>query len=426
MRSLLFGLVACVQRGLKSLSPQRLRPPRFALPASGRGSENQLPRNGELGHPLSLALPREGGGDKIRALMLSFIIFGAGIPLALAEDVLQLTPVQLDSLGVRFAAPVAVQGALGSAWSGLVSVPPAGFEQVVAPLAGRVLRVAVAAGDEVVAGQVLLSMFSPDWVALNQAVQSARASEGLAAQTYAREQRLWKEGIGIERRVREAETALQQARIEREAAVVRLRGAGGVLESSASESELAIRAPRAGRVLSLSVLPGAGLSAGEAVASLSSTNARWVEADVPVSVASTLRMGQAARVDAALGAELHGKVLAIGSVVEVARQTVSVRVALENAEALRPGLRVSLRFDEDAAQGLWRVPRAALVQVDGALSVFVKRGEQVLPLVVKTSGVSEAQPAVQAALLQGDKVAVEGAVLLKGAWDGRASGGAAQ
>jgi len=80
---------------------------------------------------------------------------------------------------------------------------------------------------------------------------------------------------------------------------------------------------------------------------------------------------------------------------------------------------VSLRFEDGVQQALWRVPRAALVQVDGALSVFVKRAERVLPLAVKTQGMSEAQPAIQAAFVVGDQVAVEGAVLLKGAWDGR-------
>ncbi len=354
------------------------------------------------------------------------VLLLAGAQVALAEEALNLTPAQLGSLGVRFAAPVPVHSATGSAWSGLVSVPPAGFEQVVAPLAGRVLRVAVAAGDEVQAGQVLLGMYSPDGVALSQALQSAQASEGLAAQTLAREQRLLKDGIGIERRVREAEVALQQARIEREAAAARLRGAGGSLDKrAANETELAIRAPRAGRVLSLNVLPGAWLNAGEGVASLSSTAERWVEADVPVGVANTLRIGQRAGVDADLGTDVPGKILAIGSVVEVARQTVSVRVALENAELLRPGLRVSLRFEDGVPQALWRVPRAALVQVDGALSVFVKRAERVLPLAVKTQGMSEAQPAIQAALAAGDQVAVEGAVLLKGVWDGRVTGSAA-
>ena len=370
---------------------------------------------------------RQGEGNKIRALHASslplafalLLAWGISLP-ALAEDGLKLTPTQLDSLGVRFAAPVAAQGALGSAWSGLVSVPPAGFEQVVAPLQGRVLRVAVAAGDEVVAGQLLLTVFSPDWVDLSQTLQSAKANEGLAAQTLAREQRLWKEGIGIERRVREAEVALQQARIAREAAAARLRGVGGAADKPAMrESELAITAPRAGRVLSLNALPGAWLDAGAAVASLSSTAERWVEADVPVSVANTLRIGQAAVVDAALGEDLNGKVLAIGSVVDSTRQTVSVRVALENADALRPGLRVSLRLSEGGQQTLWRVPRAALAQVDGALSVFVKRGEQVLPLAVKSQGSSDAQPAIQAALQPGDLLAVEGAVLLKGAWEGR-------
>jgi hypothetical protein len=110
--------------------------------------------------------------------------------------------------------------------------------------------------------------------------------------------------------------------------------------------------------------------------------------------------------------------------VDAARQTVMVRVTVDNAEVLRPGLRVPLRFAETAPQALWRVPRAALVQVDGALSLFVQRKDKVLPLAVISQGLSDAQPAVMAPLMPGDRVAVEGAVLLKGAWDGR--GGAAE
>ena len=362
----------------------------------------------------------------IRAIPLMALLVLAGGQAAFAADVLSLTPTQLASLGVRFEAPVAVSGAQSSVWSGMVSVPPQGFEQVVAPLAGRVVRVAVAAGDEVAAGQVLLSVFSPDLVNLTQAWQSAQASEALAAQTLAREQRLWKEGIGIERRVREAETAVQQARIEREAAAARLRGAGvNVDKNAAVGAELAIRAPRAGRVLSLQALPGAWLAAGEVVAGLSATEARWVEADVPVNTANSLRVGQMATIEAAQDLSLSGRVLAIGSLVDAARQTVSVRVAVEHAADLRPGLRVSLRFADAAHQALWRMPRAALVQVDGALAVFVKRGDTVLPLAVKSQGSSEAQPALSGAFQAGDQVVVEGAVLLKGAWDARAEAGAA-
>jgi len=365
------------------------------------------------------------GLDKIRGVLLLVLLSLSGAQFSLAEDALNLTPTQLDSLGVRFAAPQAASAAQGSAWSGMVSVPPQGFEQVVATSAGRVLRLEVAAGDTVAASDALLSLFSPDVVTMTQAWQSAKANEALAAQTLAREQRLLKEGIGIERRVREAQTALQQARIEREAAAARLQGAGASLDKSlSSTSEMLIRAPRGGQILSLHALPGAWLGVGEVVASISSTAARWVEADVPVSIANTLQKNQRALVEVAPGESMAGKLLAIGSVVDAARQTVMARVLLEDAATLRPGLRVSLRFDESKAQGLWRVPKSALVQVDGALSVFVKRNDRVLPLAVTNQGMSDAQPAIRAEFAPGDAVAVEGSILLKGAWDGRAASGA--
>lgn len=347
--------------------------------------------------------------------------FMAGSVYAAEAPGLSLSPTQQLSLGVRLAPLQAAQSSLGSAWSGVVRMPPSGFEQIVAPLSGRVLRVEVAAGEEVKAGQVLMTLFSADWVNLTQAVKSAQANEALVTQTLAREQRLWREGIGVERRVREAETALQQARIEREAAQARLAGAsGGQVASLVCNTELVVRAPRAGRLLTLDALPGAALNAGEPVASLGFTAQRWVEAEVPLSMAQTLQPGQTALIDGNEGANLNGKVLALGSVVDSARQTVNVRVGLEQGESLRPGQRVALRFAEGQSAGLWRVPRAALVQVDGALSVFVQRGEVFLPVAVQERGLADGIPAVQGAFLPADRVAVEGAVLLKGAWEARA------
>lgn len=345
------------------------------------------------------------------ALFLSF-------SLAQAGDILDLSKAQIDALGLQFAAPQRAESVSGPAWSGSVMLPPDGYEQIVAPLPGRIVRVHAAAGDAVVPNQPLVTLYSPALVQLVQDYQRARASEDLAGQTLSREQRLTKEGIGVERRVREAEIALRQTRIEREALSARLDLAGVSAKTLSNPrtttAEVILRAPRAGKLLMLDAQPGAWLNEGEVATALSYTSIRWIEAEVPLEQADTLKAGQSARI---LPGELSGTVLAVGLTADPARQTVAVRVEVQDGEALRFGQRAQARFTESGM--LWRVPRSAVVQIDGHDSIFVRRADAILPLSAKQRGHEADAALIEAALQAADQIVTQGAIALKGTWQAR-------
>lgn len=339
------------------------------------------------------------------------------LPLAQAGEGLTLNKAQVEALGLTLAPPQQAEAASGPAWPGTVTLPPDGHEQLVAPLAGRVVRVHAASGVTVQAGQPLVTLYSPALVQLVQDAQRARAGEDLATQTLAREQRLIKEGIGVERRVREADIALRQARIEREALDARLSLAG--LDAKATKgritAEVTLRAPRAGSLLMLDAQPGAWLDEGEPAAALAYTPTRWIEAEVPLEQARTLKPGQSARI---LPGEMDGTLLAVGLTADPHRQTVMARVELPGAEGLRPGQRVQVRLAESQA-GLWRVPRSAIVQVDGHDSVFVQRAGQLIPLKALAHGHEADAALIEADLQPNDRIVTRGAIALKGAWQAR-------
>ncbi|MEW6765448.1 MAG: efflux RND transporter periplasmic adaptor subunit [Pseudomonadota bacterium] len=349
-------------------------------------------------HPLLLGL----------ALLLSPV-------LLLAEEALKLSQAQIDALGLRFEQPATADAASGPAWSGTVTLPPDGHELVVAPLAGRIVRVHASSGDAVTAGQALFTLYSPALVQLAQDYQQARAGEDLARQTLAREQRLLKEGIGIERRVREAEIAVRQASTQTRGLGARLALAGiatrSLAEGSAVSAEITLKAPRDGQLLRLDVLPGTWLDEGEAAAELGYTRDRWIETDVPAEQAASLRPGQAARVQPG---ELTGRVLAIGPTVDARLQTLAVRVGIEKAEALRPGQRVQVRFAE--AGQVWRVSSSAMVRIEARDMLFVQRGAVLQPLPIQVREHNADAALVSAELRPGDRVVIQGAIALKAAW----------
>ncbi|MFZ5465866.1 MAG: efflux RND transporter periplasmic adaptor subunit [Pseudomonadota bacterium] len=362
--------------------------------------------------------------------------------LSQAGEALTLSPAQIESLGLRFAPPAQAQTASGAAWPGKVTLPPDGHEQLVAPLPGRVTRVHASAGGTVKAEQPLLTIYSPALVQLVQDYQRARASEDLARQTLAREQRLVKEGIGVERRVREAEIALRQASAETRGLAARLGLAGiapdrlpgngtALSEQHCREQcrdasrppeggiqgwipQLTLRAPRDGALLMLSASPGTWLDEGEAAAELAYTDRRWVEAEVPLEQATKLSPGQSVQVQPG---DLAGKALAVGLTADAQRQTVQVRIELPQGSALRPGQRVQVRFAEDGK--VWQVPPSAIVRIGGQDRVFVQRGDGIIPIPVVQRGSAGDAVLVAGELKADDRVVHQGAIALKAAWQAR-------
>jgi len=353
----------------------------------------------------------------LRLLLLGVAVFCSAVP-SQADESITLSPTQIESLGLRFAPPELAQDALGPAWPGTVGLPPDGYELLVAPLPGRVTRIHASAGSKVKAEQPLLTLYSPALVQLVQDYQRARASEDLARQTLVREQRLAQEGIGVERRVREAEIALRQARSETRGLAMRLKLAGVNPDRWPDKGEamaaLTLRAPHDGVLLMLSASPGTWLNEGEAAAELAYTDRRWIEAEVPLEQATQLSPGQSAQIQPG---HLAGKVLAVGPTADPQRQTVQVRIELPQGSALRPGQRVQAQFAADGK--VWQVPPSAIVRIDGQDKVFVQRGAGILPIPVVQRGRTGDVLLVAGELKADDRVVQQGAIALKAVWQAR-------
>ncbi|MDM7322144.1 MAG: efflux RND transporter periplasmic adaptor subunit [Gammaproteobacteria bacterium] len=336
------------------------------------------------------------------------------LPLAQANEFLPLSQAQSEAMGLHLAPPIPAKTAAGPAWPGQVVMPPDGHELLIAPLNGRVVRVHAASGAAVQGGEPLVTLFSPMLVQLVQDYLRAQANEDLARQTLSREQRLMREGIGIERRVREAEIALRQAHAETQGLATRLTLAGldpKRLSQGQVGAELVIRAPRPGSVLMLHTTPGAWLDEGAVAVELGYTERRWVEADLPLEQVGGVLPSQPVSIEPG---GLRGLVLAIAPTAEPQRQTVRVRIELPQGSTLRPGQRVQVRFEE--AGTLWRIPASALVNLNGQEVIFVQRQEGVQPLTVEVRSRSHETALLGGALTAEDRIVIRGAMAIKAAW----------
>ena len=265
---------------------------------------------------------------------------------------------------------------------------------------GRVERVEVDEGAEVAAGALLVALES-DLVdrqiegrrarlaeaeahyqlalagPTTQALQRAKIEWEAAKTDLARLEPLHREGV-VDRQtldralVREAtaretwqELEVGTRREELAAARAAVEGARADLAHLERErAELEVRAPAAGRIESIDLRPGDLVAPNQPVATLLEADELWVRVYVPEPSLARVRVGQRAlvRVDTFPERDFPGRVVEIRHTAEYlprnvqtldqrSDQVFAVKVALERAAELRPGMAAFVTLPESAGAG---------------------------------------------------------------------------
>lgn len=208
-------------------------------------------------------------------------------------------------------------------------------------VASRILasieEVRVAAGDDVAAGDVLVTLDARDPIArvaqASETVKAAEAQRDLAKSELDRANDLLKRGVGTRQRYDQALSNLQVAKAE----VDRLRQSLGEAETALSYTK--IRAPVAGRVIDRLAEPGDTVGPGQSLLRLYDPGALRIEAPVRESLAVRLKVGDRLRVEVpALGEVMNGPIDEIVPFAESGARTLLVKVRLPGNTKLFSGL----------------------------------------------------------------------------------------
>ena len=313
---------------------------------------------------------------------------------------------------------------------GKIEANPNRVSKVVLPVAGRVTRVLVKVGDAVRKDQPLLTIQSPDADAAMSAYLSAQASvaqaqaalvkaqtdRDRAADLFDHDAVAKKDVLSADSALAQAKASVEQAQASRDQGLRRLSVLG--LAPGDASQEVVLRAPLAGKVLELSVVPGEFRNDTSAsLMTIADLSTVWVTSQVPESYIRFVQDGE--RVEISLvaypGETFEGRVSRIADTVDPQTRTIKVQAEMDNRDGrFRPEMYGSIHHIESTAQ-MAVVPAAAVVQ-DGSRTVvfveqrtgrFVERavsiGKPAGDLVRVTSGVKA-----------GDSVVVDGVMLLKG------------
>jgi cobalt-zinc-cadmium efflux system membrane fusion protein len=299
----------------------------------------------------------------------------------------------------------------------VVEADPARLVKVLPPLAGRVTQLKVQLGEEVVRGQPLAVLDSPDLATAYADYDRAKVLLVLAQRNRDRLRDLARSGGAALREQQQSETDYVTADVENQRAEARLRQIGVDPDDAANKSRtVTISAPVSGSVIDLAVAPGAlwndSTAALMTVADLSTI---WVTANVPEKDTSLVTKGQSVDIIFAAypGEVFNGQVLFVSNVLDPDTRRTKVRINIDNtAMRFKPGMFANVTFFAPS-QTMPIVPTTALVLKDDANQVFVEVAPWTFESVpVEISFQQGDEAVVQSGLRVGNRVVVKGGVLL--------------
>ena len=247
--------------------------------------------------------------------------------------------------------------------------------------------------DPVTAGQPLVELYVPDWVAAQEeflALQRMQGS-GLAPLRQAARERMRQAGMD--------ETQIQQ-----------------VAASGRLQARTTIRAPIDGLITELQAHEGMTVLRGATLARINGIDTVWAHAEVPESQAALLQPGTpvSARTPALPGVEITGQVQTLLPQVDQTTRTLTARVVLRNPEGrLTPGLFVSMQFRPAGSADLLRVPSEALIHTgDRSLVMRTTDAGGFEPVAVQTGIEADGLTEIRRGLEAGQQVVISGQFLI--------------
>ena len=332
------------------------------------------------------------------------------------QRVVHISTEAIARMGIRIATVDAAPAVGGIEVPAEIQAEPDREAHVSSVVSGQLARVTASVGDRVQAGQTLAVVRS---VALGEAraqAARARANVEVAQSNFSRQEELQREGIGAQRQFLEAQAELRRAQAEQSAAerALEVYGRGG------SGSEVAIKSPIAGRVLSRHATVGEVVGPSDVLFEVTDITRVWAVGRVYQQNAGQVTEGARAALtlQALPGRTFQGTLDYVAPALDERTRTLPVRLAFDNPEGiLRPGLFGTLSISPAgaAAESVPAVAATAVQRLGDSTIVFVPGDEdgefRAVNVTVgpRTQGVVR----IQSGLAVGDRYVSEGAFVLK-------------
>ena len=328
-------------------------------------------------------------------------------PAVVAAAKIQTAPVTRQTLAVTLELP------------GELTSDPDKTAKLSALVPGRLEAVNFKEGQSVKQGELLAIIKVPELGKTKAAFAATRSKAVAARANLQRLQVLAEKRLAAEQELLAAKAETEALEVEASAAEEQLR-ALGTSTGGAVRSQLALRAPLSGVVLSRDAIVGQPVSADQIIATIADLSEVWFLGRVFEKNLSQVRVGAPAEIqlNAYPKERFVGAVDYLSQQIDPTARTLIARIRLTNRDSL---LRLGLfgvaqvgTGDDDKRRPVLVVPRSALTEIGGKPVVFVRQadGDFDLHHVVLGEG-ALGKVEVVSGLREGEQVVVDGVFTLK-------------
>lgn len=246
------------------------------------------------------------------------------------------------------------------------------------PVAGRVLLLQAAIGDNVLAGTSLAVLDAPDFGQAIADLRKAEADSNQKSKALSRAEILFQGEALARRDLEAAEADAHSAEAEAERARLRLANLTP-LGSKVDGQRLILRAPLAGTIIDRQANPGTEVrpDGTNPLFIVSDLRRLWLNIDLPEKAAALAKPGEMVRfmLDAYPGVDFVGQVERVGAAVDPATRRIPVRAVVDNADGrLKPEMFARATLSAPNASQVVRLPVSALLTNGLVTHVFVQVG----------------------------------------------------
>lgn len=324
------------------------------------------------------------------------------VPLtgAIAKDI-AVTPEQIERLEIRLAEVRPASSETVAMLPGTVMPALNARISATAPFPGTVVQVHVLPGEKIAKGAALATIASRELLDARGQLAQAEAELQAAQAVADRKRSLADKNIGSATIAEEAEAHVAKIR----SVVTQYKDAVSIGSIEVLDGgQYIIHVPAAGRVAHVDTMPGEPIAAMSAVVSVDTSDALWIDVQVPLSLAAEIKPGDLVQVVDGP----QGKVVSVGQDIDKLTRSARLIASVPANSGLMPGQMVKLNIKKTAETGSLQIPSSAVAWISGKHHVFARTENGFSLKPVKVRGRSLDTATVSGEIAAGDMVAVSG------------------
>ena len=299
---------------------------------------------------------------------------------------------------------------------GIVQAIPTQYAEIASPFPGRITKSFVRLGQHVKKDDPVFAISSPDIFEAEKMYYQVKQELMLAEKNLKRQKDLYKNGVGVQKDLEEAEVNYEVTKRDYENVIASLKVYKVDPENLILGQPLVVRSPIEGDIVENKIVLGQYLKEdAEPVVKVAELTKVWIVGQVKEKDIHAIHKSEDIEITAASVSKekFKGKIYYISDLLDEDTRSVQVFIECDNQDhVLKPGMYVSVDFIDDLDQVIL-VPSTSIFQdKDGSYVFVVESGNRFIRREVDATGVNDHMMIVNSGITPGERIVVNGGFFL--------------